>query len=313
MITFDVVDANATATGGAGSSGGDHDAFDARETWVLRFDGDAYKATLSTDPSDSTQQWVTTTGASNGVPDVEEALAICGLQSANGTAASLTCVNGSSTGTNAIVVRLFQERLRASARTRFEIAEDGTRDADSMDIEFLLPGEQGSLSALPTWSTSQTSNSAKAYSEMDVGGDTAPNSSNTGYFTTIGQAFYDARNRRREANLNSGSSNSSLNNGIFCLDMFKSLMNVSTTGTEWGAVVLAKFQKAKGGTPVGEDTNDAVVLADTFDRTSGSNTQAQNDRYDAIHDAIEQAALSVSGVLAHEIGHSVGLVPDDAP
>ena len=88
---------------------------------------------------------------------------------------------------------------------------------------------------------------------------------------------------------------------------------MSRTGSDWGVAVTARFLTPKGGTPVGEGTSDHVVLAGTFDRTSGSNTVAENDRYDRIMDAIELAAMSVSGVTAHEIGHSVGLVPDASP
>ena len=90
-------------------------------------------------------------------------------------------------------------------------------------------------------------------------------------------------------------------------------MNSSTTLSLWGVRVLAPFQTAKGGTPIGEHSDDATVLGSGFDRTANGNTQAQNDRYDAIIDAIEAAAGSVSGVVAHEIGHSTGLVPDGGP
>ncbi len=102
-------------------------------------------------------------------------------------------------------------------------------------------------------------------------------------------------------------------------------MNSDLDFTAVGALLLKNVQKVPGsatntvtglrktGTPVGEGALDHVVLAGTFDRTSAGNTQAQNDRYDAILDAIEFAALSVSGITAHEIGHSVGLVPNGAP
>jgi hypothetical protein len=66
---------------------------------------------------------------------------------------------------------------------------------------------------------------------------------------------------------------------------------------------------------VGEGSLDDDVLSGAYDRTStaASNTQAMKDRYDQIMDAIESGALSVSSVAAHEIGHSLGLVPDGGP
>ncbi|MCE9635562.1 MAG: Ig-like domain-containing protein [Planctomycetes bacterium] len=313
VLTFDTIGIDSTATGGPFTSGGDHDPFDTRETWVLRFDVDTYAATFSTTGTAPTAtQQCTTTGSSNGTPDYEEALRLCGLQSAAMTTGSAAAVNGSTVGTNAIVARLFQERLRASLRTRFGIASDGTRDAGSANIEFVVPGELGSLASAPTLSTTVTATSSNAYSEMDIGGDTGPNSSATGTYGTLGIAYFDLRNMYREVNLNTALPAGN-NNGIFCINMFKALANVSRTGTDWGVAVTARFLTAKGGTPVGEGTSDHIVLAGSFDRTSGSNTVAENDRYDRIMDAIELAAMSVSGVTAHEIGHSVGLVPDASP
>jgi hypothetical protein len=67
-----------------------------------------------------------------------------------------------------------------------------------------------------------------------------------------------------------------------------------------------------GGTPVGQHASDDDVLARSFDRTTSTDT-THNARYDAIFDAIEAAALYVSSVTAHEIGHSTGLTPDGAP
>lgn len=306
VVTFDVIDITANSLSG---NGGDLDPFGSRQTWLLRDDVDVYTASFSTNGTD---QEVTTTGSSNGIRDLDEALRISGLNSPNMSAGSAVTANGPSLGTNDIVRRLFMERLRAYTRARYGIDEDGGRPSGAPDIEFILNGEQGSLSGLPTWSTASTSNSAKAYSEMDIGGDTGPNSNLTAPFGTVGTAFTDRRNRRQEANLNSGASAGN-NEGVFVINMMKFSMNSSTSLSTWGARVLANFQTAKGGTPIGEHADDPTVLAGTFDRTAQGNTQAQNDRYDAIMDAIEASAASVSGVNAHEIGHSLGLVPDGAP
>jgi len=315
VVTVNLIDIAATAVGGANSSGGNLDPFDARETWLLRFDRDVYSATLSTtgSPPTATQQ-VTTTAAGNGVLDLEDGMRISGLATANMTTDAARTVNGTSVGTNAIVVRLVQERIRATLRSRFGIGEDGSRGADSADIEFLLAGEQGSLASMPTWSSSSSFSTGNAYSEMDIGGDTGPNSSQTGTFGAIGFAYVDPRNRNHEADMNDGLS-AGANNGIFGINMAKSVMNSSVTGTTWGAKVLKNFQTAKGGTPIGESALDDDVLAGSYDRTSSasSNTQAMKDRYDQIMDALEMSALSVSSVAAHEMAHSMGLVPDGGP
>jgi hypothetical protein len=315
IVSMNLIDIGASAVGAGGSPGGDLNPFDARETWVLRFDRDVYTATRTTTgtpPTGSTQ--VTTTAAANGVLDLEEALRISGLATASMTTDAANTTNGISVGTNAIVLRIVQERIRATLRARFGIAEDGTRGADAADIEFLLPGEQGSLPSPPIWSSASNGASSKAFSEMDIGGDTGPNSSPTGTFAAIGFAFLDPRNRNREADMNDGLT-AGQNNGIFAINMAKFVMNVSVTGTNWGVKVLSKFQTAKGGTPIGEGALDDDVLSGAYDRTSSSasNTQAMKDRYDQIMDALELSALSLSSVAAHEIGHSIGLVPDVGP
>ncbi len=304
VVTFDVVDINTTS-----NQGGDLDPFDARRTWILRDDIDAYTTGYSTNGS---TQSVTTTAGANGTIDLDEALRINGLNTASMTAAAAAATNGASTGTNAIVRRLFMERLRAITRVRFGIAEDGTHDADDPNVELLLIGEQGSLASAPTLSTVESSNSAKAFSEMDIGGDTGPNGAGTSFFGTVGTAFTDIRDQREEANIN-GAAAAGNNTGVFCINMFKATMNVSTTLTSWGVRVTGKFQTAKGGAPVGEHSLDDNVLAGSFNRAAGGNTQQENDRYDDIYDAIEASAMSVSGVLAHEMGHGVGTTANGSP
>jgi hypothetical protein len=78
------------------------------------------------------------------------------------------------------------------------------------------------------------------------------------------------------------------------------------------AKVSSRLVAVHGGTPVGENSNDDEVLAGSFDRTTSGNA-TRNARYDEIMDAIEHAALYASAITAHEIGHSLGLVPDGAP
>lgn len=307
VATFDVVSKDTTA---AGAGGGDHDPFDARRTWILRGDVDAYTATYSTATSPN-RQGATTTVAASGVPDLDEALRLVGLNTASMTTDASNAVRGNDTGTNAILRRLFLERLRESLRERFHVTEDGVHGPGSVDVEFLLPGEQGSLSSMPAYSTANSSNSAKAFSEISVGGTVGADASAFTPAGTLGQAWLDARNRREEANLNFGVGGSTT--GIYLMGMLKLQVNSSTTGSIFGTRVSAKFVAIHGGTPAGENSLDDDVLSGSFDRTSGGNSAAMNTRYDEIMDAVELVALYASAVTAHEVGHSTGLVPDGAP
>jgi hypothetical protein len=302
VVTIDVFDLAGTA-----QNGGDYDPFGSRDTWVLRLDLDAYTATYTTTTSPP-KQGATTTVKSNGLLDLDEALRLVGLNSGNMTTAAAATVNGSHRGTNAIVRAIFMQRTRAWLRERFGIAQDGTRDADSVNIEFLLPGEQGSLSAMPSYSSTVSSNSSKAFSEISIGGTDGAESNAYSGGGVIGRSWRNPRNTRREVDINTGSGT---NLGVFLLSMMKYRVN-SGTGSYFGSVVSTQLVTIHGGTPVGEHASDDDVTAGSFDRTTSTNA-THNARYDAIMEAIEAVALYTSTVLAHEIGHAVGLVENGAP
>jgi hypothetical protein len=306
-ITVDVAD-----KAGSSSNGGDLDPFGSREVFVLRTDLDAYTAGFTTTSSPAAQG-ATTTLASNGVPDFMEALRLVGLWSPGMTSAAAGTANGIDRGTNAIVARLVIERIRELIRERYEIAGDGTHDAGSVNIEFLIPGEQGSLSSLPGYSSANSSSTGKAFSELSFGGTYGAESDAYNTHSTLGRAFSDDRNRYSEADINDDGTV-----GIYLLGILKGEVNYrSDDGSgnptyPFFTAVSAKFVTIHGGTPVGEHASDDDVLSDAFDRAASGNS-THNARYDDIMDAIETVALLASATGAHEIGHSVGLVPNGAP
>jgi hypothetical protein len=302
-VTVDVISKDSTAT-----NGGDLDPLDGRQTWILRGDVHAYSSTFSTP---SGQQGVTTTVASNGLPDLDESLRLVGLNTGSMTTDAANTKNGNETGTNAIVKRMFLNRVRETMNQRYRISQDGVHDADSVDIEFLLPGEQGSLASMPSYSTANSFNSAKAFSEISIGATLGAESNATATTSTLAQAWFDNRNLGQEANLNYGVGGSIT--GIYFTGMLKLQVNGDTTNSMFGSRVSKKLVTVRGGTPVGEGSLDDDVLAGSFDRTNAGNTAQQNTRFDDIMDAIELTALYCSAVTAHEIGHSTGLVPDGAP
>ena len=303
VITFDVVSKDSTST-----NGGDLEPFDARRTVILRGDIDAYTATYSTSTGPN-QQGATTTVSASGVPDLDEALRLVGLNTGSMTADAAATVRGNDTGTNAILRRLFMERLRELMRVRYGISEDGVHGADSANVEFLLAGEQGSLGSMPTFSASNAFNSSNAYSELSIGGTLGADGSAFSAAGTLGQAWIDPRNTREEANLNFGVGGSTT--GIYLMGMMKLQVNNSTTNSIFGSRISARFVAIHGGTPAGEGSLDDDVLAGSFDRTAGGNTAAMNTRYDQIMDAVELVALYTSAVAAHEVGHSTGVAANN--
>jgi len=303
-VTVDVYDLGSTV------SGNSMDPLDDRETWVLRIDLDAYTATYATQSYPS-KQGATTTLSSNGIPDFDEALRLVGLNTPNMTAAAAATVNSKVAanvylrGTNDIVRHLVADRIRELLRERFGIDADGSPRDGSVNIEFLLPGEKGSLSSLPTYSTANASSSSKSFSEISIGGTAGAETSAYQGGSALASAWYDARNGSRQANLNYGATNATT--GVYLMTMLKHQVNSGMLES-----VSKKLVAIHGGTPVGEHASDDEVLSGSYDRSSWTNA-TDNARYDDIFDAIEVVSLYVSTTLAHEIAHSVGLVAPGAP
>jgi hypothetical protein len=133
------------------------------------------------------------------------------------------------------------------------------------------------------------------YSRIAIGGDDPL----PGY--TIGRAEYDYRN-------SSNNDNADADLGVFMTNLIEFYINSSYTfRTRFNPLIPGR------GTPVGHDALDSIVLGPSFDRDDPGNTSAQNDRYDDIALAIDAIARSTATILAHEIGHSVGLVANGAP
>ena len=304
------IDVAALTSSSSASGGGDLDPFGTRQTWVIRGELDEYTSSYSSQSGDP-EQLMTSTSASNDVADMDEALRLVGLWTPSMTPSAASTMNGRDTGTNDIMRRLVLERVRELVRERFGIDADGTRDADSINVEFLLGGEAGSLASLPVYSEASSTDASQSYSEISITGTKGAESSGVTTAAVDGISAFDVRNLKQEALVNTDGSY-----GVFLTSMLKSRLGDSQTPSgnpyPFAARVLDPFGAPYGGTPVGEHASDDDVLADSFDRSTSANT-THNDRYDAIHDAIETVALFCTSAVAHEIGRASGLIPNGGP
>lgn len=128
----------------------------------------------------------------------------------------------------------------------------------------------------------------------------------------LGRAFYDHRN----ASLTDRNTSASPGLGVFPSEMFLYQARIHqqvypSFQTLWAQRFLPLCPEM-GGTPAGAHAEDRTVLAANFVWASASS--AQRARWQQIFQAADDWAAVIGIVLAHEIGHTVGLTaPGNAP
>ncbi|MEQ8762364.1 MAG: Ig-like domain-containing protein [Planctomycetota bacterium] len=128
----------------------------------------------------------------------------------------------------------------------------------------------------------------------------------------IGRAFYDPRN------LNNGDFDCfpTLGLGVFpgelFLSQYKFWEQVQPTFSTTFGDTYEPFAPSLGGLPIGEHPADITILSPDFDWNTA--TPGERTRYDAYTLARDRLAHAVALLIAHELGHSLGLTaPGDLP
>lgn len=122
---------------------------------------------------------------------------------------------------------------------------------------------------------------------------------------TLGRAWYDFRNET----LNERNTATSPGLGVFGAELW--LFEVRVHSQVYPSFVTAFAERylplapALGGTPAGRHALDRAVLAPGFDPASASGPERA--RWETILRAADDWATAIGVILAHEIGHSVGL------
>ncbi|HEX5051427.1 MAG TPA: Ig-like domain-containing protein [Planctomycetota bacterium] len=128
----------------------------------------------------------------------------------------------------------------------------------------------------------------------------------------LGRAYFDYRN----GDPSERNTTTSPGLGVFPAEMW--LYQATIHQQVWPAYQTLFAQRFRplcpdmGGTPAGSHALDAIVLAPGFDYTTAPT--AQRARWQTIMDAADDWASVIGIILAHEVGHSIGLVaPGPAP
>ncbi len=253
------------------------DPFDRPMAWLFRFDMDFYGSVSSAGGG------IETTAGANGLPDFAEELRVLGAQGEESAEGAADVRGRGRVGANAVYERWVIAEIVADIGRYYLIAPDG-EPRGGIELTFYVAGDE----AAP--STDEFTADGE-FSMMRFGG-------------TLGSYFgfsrFSVYNEERV-------DNTAADLGVATSTLIDALMTT--------ALVMEEFYPILPGigTPVGEHPSDAIVLADDFDRYALDNDPVDNARYDDLARIAEQLGLAIAAVAAHEMGHGMGLVPNDAP
>lgn len=201
-------------------------------------------------------------------------------------------------GTNAWMERLLLDGILAKANHLYKRGNRGEPlDAGSVMVRFstrepiALPHMQIALGGLDP-----DGDRTRAFGAESTG--------------VLGRAYYDYRND------NPSERNTSVSPGlgVFPAEMYlyqgRIHQQVYPSYQTAFASAFLPICPAMGGTPAGSHPHDATVLSPTFDYASA--TASERARYNTVMSAADDWAAVIGVILAHEVGHSIGLVAPGA-
>ncbi len=217
---------------------------------------------------------VTSVAEPDGRPDFDEAVEALGLL-------------GGDDAWDAEVLRQLREAVRAHLHAFYLLRPDGTRTDDSVRIRFVFEGD----------ADAPEDAAAAGFSVIAVGGEDAE--WRPGGRTFFGRAAIDWNNQAVD-------DNTAPDRGVFTTSFVRFVLANRVTVT-----LLRDYLPAAGGQPFGSLPSDADFLDADFDPNQlegQAEIRALRFRF-----ALDTLALAMASVLAHEIGHSLGLVKPGLP
>lgn len=203
---------------------------------------------------------------------------------------------GDPAGTNARMLQVMRDGIIARTHALFGRAASGEAlDPNAVSIRLADSRPLGLDHAeMACGGLDPEGNSNRVYGDLSSG--------------TLGRAWFDYQNgRMTESNTGSRPGLGVFPSELFLFEARIHQQIYPTFLTSFGRRFLP-ICPDMGGTPAGSDPLDATVLSPTFVYSSA--TTSEQVRYTEVFSAADDWATAVGTVLAHEIGHSVGLVAD---
>ena len=185
------------------------------------------------------------------------------------------------------VKSMLLEVVRDWAYRSFLLDTSGAMTSESVPIRVLFEGDPEAPDP-QSWDGT--------FSMIALGGDGEPHDQLKG---TVGMAKLDPNNQAHE------------DNTLYGLGVFTTGIVRQALKNPLATLLLASILPHTG-TPIGDHPEDALLLDPDFD-PKGCHSSELMDRYTVLGLCLEFIGLAIGATLAHEIGHSLGLVPPGPP
>ncbi len=194
-------------------------------------------------------------------------------------------LQGGDANWNATLIAQFRDQLVKNLRSFYLQKPDGTLTEDSVRIAFFLDGEPAPAAT------------GRPLSQIAVGGD-AP--TDPQYHSLFGLAHVDLRNAVADDDAAPGY-------GVFTTSLLRAIVSNPA-----GLAILTPIMPVLGGQPFGSLPGDLPMLQENFDPASLPQGPGK-DRAVLFQFTMRMLNLAVSSIVAHEIGHSLGMIAPGAP
>ncbi|MGM0578064.1 MAG: hypothetical protein ACQEXJ_20235 [Myxococcota bacterium] len=252
------------------------DPFVEPDVWLVTLSRDLFA--LHVEPLDSGGMWVTSepVDGGNGLVDFDEAFAALGIFDPEHPEAM------------AEVKSRLLGVIRSQTYRIFGLTEEGEMGPESVPIRVYFEGDPGA--------PAKAHFDGESFSMIALGGDGSPSDQEMGI---VGRANLDWNNQHAD-------DNTVYDRGVYPSAVVRSVL------VQPLAVMLLEGLLPSTGTPIGGHPADAAILDGTFDPVTSDDAEAV-ERYELLDFTIRMGGLALATTLCHEIGHSLGLVPYEAP
>ncbi len=254
----------------------DIDPFKKPETWLLVTSRDLWTMDAQGNSSEG----------ANGIADLDEALSLAGLMSNDESQGAATLTLNGVTGVSKIFRAKLLESTRRQLRSYFKIPESGEFTQDSVPINFVLEGEPGAPNAADFSADGE-------FSMIAIGGSDPQNEA-------LGRAEIDWNNQVQNDNA------TNIARGIYTSSLARQFVTHPA-----GAQIFGGLSPVLGGTALGMRDGDRCIFDQTC--TDDERDNVTRTRAYLVDRAIDLFGRGLAALTAHEIGHSLGLVPPGAP